>query len=148
MRENSANPPRKQRYITFVFSKGNLAELFIKIPADQNAKEEAPTQKKEPMSTGISGEEGKALLAMMLKGMRMASYIYVDGTILQTNASYKDCERVTLLEVDFDKMIEKSDRLQKFGQAPPETLEEMRTLIIDFRGMKVELNNEVRIEFH
>ena len=144
---NGTNAPRKQRDITFSFSKGSPAELLIKIPVEQNGKEETATRNTEPASSGVSSEEAKALLAMMFKEMRISLYIDVDGAIVRTNASYKDGRRVTLLEVDFDKMIEKSDKLQKFSQSPPETLEKMRSLIKDFPGMKVELNNEVRVQF-
>jgi hypothetical protein len=146
--QGDADAGKKQKDITFSFSKGDPAELRIKIPIDKNAGAETPVQNKEPVSAAMPDEEGKALLMMMFKGMKMALSVNIDGTILESNASYRDKSKVTLLEADLGKMIENAETLQKFSQAKPETIEQMRAFMKDFPGMKVELNNEVRIKFH
>ncbi len=146
--QNDADSEKNQKAITFSFSRGDPAELLIKIPVDKDAMAQAPAQNREPVSAGVQGEEGKALLMSLFKGMRMALYVHIDGTILESNASYQDRSKVTLLEADLGTMIENVETLQRLGQSRPETLDEMRAFMKDFPGMKVELNNEVKIKFH
>jgi hypothetical protein len=147
--QEDANSKKKQEDITFVFTKGNPAELVIKLPADQvPAKAEAGIQDKKPVPESEQPPaEMKAFITRMFEGMKMALSVEVAGTILETNAAYKDGSKVTLLEMDFGKLIERPEQLQKINRVRPETLEEIRKLMKDFPGIKVELNNEVRIKF-
>jgi hypothetical protein len=143
------HPKKKQEDITFVFTKGNPAKLVVKLPADQiPVKTEAGAADKGPAPAGEQPtEEMKALITKMFEGMKMALSVEVAGTIIETNAAYRDGPKITLLEVDFGKLVNRPEELQKFNQSHPETLEEVRKLMKDFPGIKVELNNEVRITF-
>jgi len=151
--QEEAKPKEKQQDITqditFVFTMGNPAKLVVKLPADKvPVKTEAGIPDKEPVTAGQQPtEEMKALLTKMFEGMKMALSVEVAGTILETNAAYKDGSTVTLLEVDFGKLINRPEQLQKFSQAHPETLDEIRKLMKNFPGVKMELNEEVRITF-
>jgi hypothetical protein len=147
--KEEVQPKKKQQDITFVFTKGNPAELVIKLPAGQiPVKTGDGAPEKEPVTAGGQlTEEMKALLTRMFEGMRMALSIEVVGTILETNAVYRDGSKITLLEVDFGKLIGRPEQLQKFNQAHPETLEEVGKVMKNFPGVKVELNNQVKIKF-
>jgi hypothetical protein len=147
--QEDAHPKKKEQDITFVFTKGDPAKLVVKLPADQfPAKTEAGVPDKGPVPAGEQPtDEMKALVTKMLEGMKMALTVEVAGTILETNAAYRDGSKITLLEVNFEKLVNRPEQLQKFNQSHPETLEEIRKLMKDFPGIKVELNNEVRITF-
>lgn len=146
----SGTASKKNNNITFAFTKGKPSELIIKIPALQNpSKTDTATEEKAPApSTGELGEEGKALAVNMFKGMKMSLYVDVDGTIDETNATYRKGTRLTLLEVDFGQMLEKPEQLLKITQSKPATAEEVKKLMQDFPGIKFELTNEVKVRFH
>jgi hypothetical protein len=139
----------KKGNITFIFTKGSPDMLVIKLPSHKGAvKKEAGAQDKKPAPANKQmTKEEKAFMTQMFKGMKMALSVEVAGTILETNAAYKDGSTVTLLDVDFGKMVENPEQFVKMSQFKPETLEEMRRLMKYFPGIKVELNNEVKIKF-
>jgi hypothetical protein len=144
-----AHPKKKQQDITFLFTKGNPAELVVKLPTDQiPVKTEAGVPDKGLAPAGEQPtEEMKAFVMKMFEGMKMGLSVEVAGTIIDTNATYRDGSKIALLEVDFGKLVSRPEGLRKFSEFYPENLEEIRKLMRDFPGIKVELNNEVRITF-
>ena len=140
---------RAKEYITFSFTKGRPAELLIKIPEKKTNKtpENASGDvKSSPKNT----EEQKAMAEQMKKifqGMKIALSVTVDGKILETNAAYRDGSKITLMEVDFGKLMEMPEQLEKFSQSKPKTAEEFKALLQDMPGIKVDLNREIRIKF-
>ena len=90
------------------------------------------------------------MMAQMMKvfeGMRIAFSVEVEGTILETNAMHREGSRVTLIDIDFGKLIEMPERFKKIGQAQPKTLEEAKLLMKDIPGIKVDFNDEIIITF-
>ena len=139
----------KREDITFVFTGGKPAELVIKLPAAPvPSKTDAGDGDKEPAQASVQPpEEMKAFMAKLFEGMKMSLAVEVDGTILETNAAYRDGSKITLLQLDFGKLIKEPEQLQKINRVRPETLEDIRKLMKDFPGIKVELNDEVKIKF-
>ncbi len=63
----------------------------------------------EPVQEQTSDEERRQTLDMMagfLRGMRISVRVVVDGPISQTNATYANASTVTLLYMDFDKLVD------------------------------------------
>lgn len=85
-------------------------------------------------------------LKEMLKGMRMAVSVEVDGNIVETNATYRDGNRLTLLELEVDKLLE-ADPESAVVLSPGADVEAMKKAISKVPGVKVELESEVRIVF-
>ena len=72
----------------------------------------------------------------IFQGMKIALSVTVDGKILETNAAYRDGSKITLMEVDFGKLMEMPEQLAKFSQSKPNTIEEFKALIQNMPGMK------------
>jgi hypothetical protein len=71
----------------------------------------------------------------------------VAGTIAQTNAEYRDGARVTLMEMDMNKLLADPVKFKEMAKANPQTLQEAKTLMKGVDGVKVEAAPEVKIKF-
>jgi len=131
--------PSKKEPITFHFTKGSPAELTLAMPPpDFKPKKEQP-----------DGMEDMAMQMMkqMLKDMRLALAIEVQGTISETNAEYRENSRVTLMDMDFNKIVADPEKFKALAKANPQTLQEAKTLIKGLDGVKIETAPEVKIQF-
>ena len=127
--------------VTFKFAKGSPAELVVKMPVPDMAKAE---KKEQP-----AGMEDMAMQMMkqMFKDMKITMAIEVAGAIKETNAEYKDGSRVTLMEMDFNKLLSDPEKFKKLAKENPKTLQESKTLMKSIDGVKVETAPEVKIKF-
>lgn len=142
----------KKEYITFIYTKGKPSELLIKLPSEkpEKTKKKSPDVPEDQTSAPIDDQQAEAMMAQMkgiFEGMKIAVAVEVEGKILETNATYREGSRITLMELDFGKLIEKAEDFKKFSLAQPETLEETKQFMKDIPGIKVELNEEIKITF-
>ena len=137
-------PEAKEEFFTFQFSKGNPATLSIIAPKSKN--EEKPEMPEETPEFP-EDDMGMAMMKSMLKDMKISITLEVDGTITDTNATYQEGSRVTLMEMDFNKVIENTEKFKKLSKKQPETLDEVKELVKDIDGIKIELNEKVEIKF-
>ena len=143
MGEGGDAPP--EELISFKFTKGATAKLEIINPVE-------PPQ----ADSGEGGEadmnlaENPAMLDMMknlYKDMKLAIIVEVDGKIVDTNASYRDGSRVTIMEMDFGKLMEDEDSFMALLKSNPDTIEEMKELSKSSPGIKVETEDRITIRF-
>jgi hypothetical protein len=73
--------------------------------------------------------------------------VEVNGSIVDTNATYRDGSRVTLMDVDFGKLMEEGDKFDELMRSAPETVEEMKELLAGVESIKVETAQNIRIRF-
>ncbi len=133
-------------FITFKFKKGGTSTLEILKPQEKFSGDQ---------SGGSKGAEQKpatdpGMLDMMrqiYQDMRISIAVDVAGTITSTNAQYRDGSRITIMELDFGKLLEDEERFQELVQADPDTLEETKELFKDLPGMKVEMQDTIKISF-
>jgi hypothetical protein len=147
--QESPDAKAKKEYITFTFTKGKPAELLIRLPADKTKKAsgDIPADKSP---TPADDEQAKANMAQMkqiFEGMKISLSVEVEGTILETNATYREGSRITLMALDFGKFIEMGEHFEEFSLAHPDTLEETKQFMKDIPGVKVELHEEIKITF-
>ncbi len=127
--------------VRFKFTKGTPAELVVVMPVPDLKK----TEKKEQ----AEGMEDMAMQMMkqMFKDMKVSMAVEVSGTIQETNAEYQDGSRVTLMEMDFNKLLSDPEKFKKLAKENPKTLQESKALMKGIDGVKVETAPEVRIKF-
>jgi hypothetical protein len=107
-------------------------------------------------SPGGPGPAGSTATAMaqemldgfkaMLEGMRIVTVLSVAGEILETNAAYRDGNRVTLLDLPLDKLLDTDPALAEKLQ-PGTDIATMKAALERVAGMKIELAPQVRIVF-
>ena len=134
----------KDDYFTFKFTPGSVAELVIDRP-EVSMDEETETDESEDEST--QNQQLNDNIVKMMDGMRIKMSLQPQGNIVSTNASYVDGSEVTLLDLDFSKLLKNKKSLDKLKKNPPKSLEEMKEIVKNIPGMKIELQKPVSIKF-
>jgi hypothetical protein len=86
--------------------------------------------------------QAMSMMKMMMKGLYIDISLNAGGRIIKTNAPHVDGTRVTLLQVDFDKLLADESALQKLQQAGSELKN-----LAGIPGLKVVTDPKVAIEF-
>jgi len=139
-------------FITFSFKKGTTSTLNIFKPREELAAEEGQGNENTTAATDPATDPAAdpGMLEMMreiYQDMRISMAVEVEGSIIDTNALYREGSRITIMELDFAKLLENEEQFQKLARANPDTLEETKELFKDIPGMKVELQDTLKITF-
>lgn len=139
------------QYMTFSFDPGHPSTLVVNIPNDLEddllpSDEQLAAQQNAPAD---SAQQAMQLNMMreMLKGGRVLLALDFDGTIVQSDATYQDDGRVTIMEMDFDEFLADEAKLATLMNAQPKSTEEAKELLKTVPGIKVEANRSVEVRF-
>ena len=133
--------------VTFGFTKGKTAELTVTTPAMKPA---AAKSKEEAAADAADAAMSEAMLPMMqqmFKDMRMSMSVEVAGKITATNATHKEGSRVTMLDVDFNKILADPAKMKAMAKIKDPNSAEAKAFLKTIPGMKVETANPVKISF-
>jgi hypothetical protein len=148
---SGSDSENKEEHVTFHFTKGGPATLIVKLPEEKPVKKDDAAESAEaPKPSPVEKQQSEMMLAQMkqmFKGMKIAMAIEVEGAVVQTNATHREGSRITMMELDFGKLLEMPEKLLQFSQLEPETLEDAKKFMKDLPGIKVEMNKEVMIKF-
>jgi hypothetical protein len=134
-----------EEWLRFNFNGGRTASLEILYPRDvEMEKEEESSQGEADLD---SNPEMMDMMRQLYQDMHLRIAVEVDGRITETNASYVDGSTVTLMDVDFGKILEDEEKFKELLRANPDTIEEMKELVKDNPGIKVEIEDSIRINF-
>jgi hypothetical protein len=126
----------------FTFVKGSPATLTVAFPKpDQNAK---------PGSPPPGAADNQKLMDQMKQlyaDMRIVLTIEVAGTITQTNAAYVSGPTVTLLDMDFAKIIGDDVTFKKLSASQGQSMDQVRATVKAVPGVKIETQDPVSIKF-
>jgi hypothetical protein len=152
--ENLPSKPGEEKtaepeYISFEFKKGKVSTLKIKRPEPKE--KESSTQKEIPEKTGADSAkvDDQTIEAMknMFGGMRIAVLVEIEGEITKTNATHVDGNCITIMEMDFAKLMEIPEKLKEFAASNPRSVEDVQKMVKDVPGIKVDLNDEIVVKF-
>jgi hypothetical protein len=151
MSEGAGSKDGAEKPIRFRFTPGREARLEVIQPhaekqAEQPPADNAPQSVKE-QKAALTPDQEKAMVDM-LKGMKFSLAIDVNGTIRQTNASYRDGNRVILFEFDLGSMVLDAEKLELLKKGEPASLEEAKELLKALPGFKMELNDPLELVFN
>ena len=125
--------------IAFHFTKGNPAELLVSLSAAESKPKSPPPEAKDDAATQI--------MQQMLKDLKLTFAVEVDGAISETNAAYREGSRVTLLDMDMNKILADPEKFKAIIKANPQSMAQARTLLKGMDGIKIEASPEVIIKF-
>jgi hypothetical protein len=119
----------------FAFTRGtSTSALTIQMP-DQSPAGGLPLP-------GADADKAQAAQALaMMKGLYVDVALNVNGRIVKTNAPYVDGSRVTLMQIDFDKLLADDAALLKLSSA-----KDIKSLA-NVPGLKIVAEPKVAIEF-
>lgn len=139
----------KPEFLSFVFKKGDVATLKILHP---EPKEKKVSQEKDTSESGAdksfaADEKAVEVVKQMFEGMRIAISIDLEGTIVETNATHVHDATITIMEMDFARLLDAPEKLAQFAKVNPGSVEDAKKLIKDIPGMKVDMNDEIVVKF-
>ena len=135
--------------LAFAFSPGPPAVLRLRFPRPDSAALAALPAPTAPPSPADSTERAmqQAMLREMLKDGRFRLGLAVDGTLLDTDATYHTGDQITLLDVDFNALLADQDGLERLSTEQPRTFDDVRLLLQEIEGLAVEMQHEVVVRF-
>ena len=139
--------------VAFRFTPGNPATLVIRSPQDRDEGEQAdapPADEAAGEAEAQGGEEsaeGMEQMKEFFRDMRMLLQVRVDGGIRETNASYVDGSTITMMDVNFNVLLDDPERLKELDRVEAEGPEAMKELLKSIPGLRVETEEEVRVTF-
>ena len=139
---NDAEPTAEEgiEKIHFEFHKGVPARLVVQLPKDAAAPRAVATEKSDdPMND--------QMVQQIIKDMRVRIFIKPEGTITETDAQFHNASQVTLMEIDFNKLLANPTKLKAFIKARPRTFEEAKGLVKGINGVKVETKPAITVAF-
>jgi hypothetical protein len=89
--------------------------------------------------------EQLAQMKQMLDGLKIDVELEPQGTLVKTNSPYVTGNRVTLVSLDFGEVLKNDAALERLGH--PQSIEEAKAMLKDVKGVKVNLDKEVTVEF-
>jgi len=79
--------------------------------------------------------------------MKMALVVEVNGSIVETNATHRDGRRITIIDFDLAKLGSSLPQLEKLKRLQGSSLADAKELMKDFPGMKLDLNDRLKVLF-
>jgi hypothetical protein len=142
---SSTMPGSKQPPFGFNFNRGATSSvLTIQMPNQMPTKGQMPMLPSGAAGTDAEKAQAAQALAMMktmMRGMFVDIALNVEGKILKSNASHVEGSRITLLQIDFDKLMADETALQKLQAA-----NDLKSLA-SIPGLKVSADPKLTIEF-
>jgi len=141
--ENPQDDGQETEYFSFEFIPGDIAELIIDRPNLSSEKKDDEIA----VENETENQEMDDNLIKMMDGMSMTISLEFNGEIVETNASYVDGSKVTILDIDFSEILKNKESLELFKKNPPDNLDEMKAIVENISGMKVEFQKPITIKF-
>lgn len=141
--ENQQDSGKESEHFSFKFIPGDISELIIDRPELTSKSDDEETS----IETGTADEELDDNLIKMMDGMTMTVSLEFNGEIIETNASFVDGSEITMLDIDFSKILKDKESLELFKNNPPDNLDEMKDIVKNIPGMKVEFQKPVIVKF-
>lgn len=132
--------------VTFQFAKGSPAMLTINTAQPKEA-DLAKAQKNQAAKPEGGEEMATMMMQQMLKDMKMSLVVEFAGAISQTNAEHVNGSRVTLMEMDFNKLLADPVKFKELSRAQPKTIQDARALMKGVDGIKAETQPKVTVKF-
>lgn len=138
-----------REFITFNFSKGTPSELNITFPLRDfdNISDTESIEATETAEADTTDEGMTEMFKRMFDGMRISINVNVNGSISETNASFIEGNKITLMDIDFTNLITNEDAIKKLESKKPESIEEFREMTKDIDGILIEFNDIIKVRF-
>jgi hypothetical protein len=138
----------------FKFTKGTPSEIIIIIPEQKDSSAESEAEKDSAAEFDSSYSDGgkdslftKETLDLM-KDLRISLVLRTEGNIVESNASYVENPEVTLFQFDFEKLLNSTEDLQKLNKLKSLDMEQLKNILKNIPGVKIETSKKIFIKFN
>ncbi len=129
---------------TFTFTKGNPSSLIIHMNKDVDEMMGDFGNDEE------AGDENDMMLEQMkemLREMKTSIILEIDGDIVKTNATYLKDNKITLIDIDFGKILDQPGKFDELKKLKPKSFKEAKDFFSDVPGIKIEFNEDLEVKF-
>lgn len=133
---------------TFSFTPGRTAELVVMMAQDEEDETDADSADAGPESES-DPQEDQAMAQMMKPYFRTMSFLVqvkVQGNIRETNASYRDGNTITLMDMDMAKIIDDQELFSKVVNSESMNDEQMLAKL-EKAGVRIEQKERITVTF-
>lgn len=144
MQMPGAPPPQeapKEEPIRFEYKGGELTVHMPRPDMDDVEKPEAPAEQPD-----LDDPEAKAMMKQMFGDMKMSIRIKADSGIASTDATHRDGDTVTLMEMNFGKLIENEDNLKKLANIDKDDPQKAMEALKGIDGVRFETKPSIKIK--
>ena len=133
-----STPPKTSNPVTFAFAKGSDGSSTLTVTLNDKPKVAGTTAKPQG-GPDMDNPQMLEMMRTMFKGFRVGIDIEVAGKILKTNADHVAGSRVTLLEMDMEKLLQDEAKLKQVQSmlGPDASVSELKPYLKDVKGLKV-----------
>ncbi|MBP1750255.1 MAG: hypothetical protein H6Q52_2794 [Deltaproteobacteria bacterium] len=142
-KENADAEAAKNDTIKFAFKKGPVARLSVTMPPPKTDDKKDESVQKDQTDDPRTIE----MLKSMFKDMKVSIVLNMVGDIVSTNATYRTDKKITLIDMDFGKLVNDMALLKKINQAQPQSVEEVKAMVKGMEGLKLEFVSPVTVDF-
>ena len=139
MKPGAEKPKAAEEQASFKYADGVLT---IELPQPE-AEEESAADEEPP--AGNPNDPNAAMMAGMMKGMKIGVKLVIADGIAETNATHKDGNTITMVEMDMDEIMKNPGAmgaLMGAGQNPEATAKAMQKI----KGVKTETKEKVTVK--
>lgn len=130
-------------YVNFKFIKGSPSVLTIIFPEEKMEKE-MESEAVEMSDSAMSDQVDKMI--EMFDGMKISFNLFVDGDMQETDASYVDGNKVTIMDIDFAELIKNKDVLMTLEKSNNMTRAGFKEMTASIPGIKLEAKEKIIIK--
>ena len=151
MGDEDEAPSAPDEPITFTFRPGSPATLVVHMPEQEMGKGEDDDGDESSEASEAEEAAGRAmalaLMREMLRDSRFSVHLVPGREIVETDAAHRDGGRITLIELDFDKLLEDGKSLERIFDLEGASSEEATALLAELPGVRVETREDVTVRF-
>jgi hypothetical protein len=131
--------PVSKEFLTFSFRRGNPSALEVLLPApdDESFDEESVVQAQDP--------EELAAAMRFYEDMRIAVRIEVIGTLVSTDADHRRGNSVTLMDIDFNRIIRNQELSRAILGQGAGSLAQVQRLALGTEGVQIEAKDRITL---
>ncbi len=126
--------------LDFTFTQGSPSVLNFNLLSAEDIQQFTNTELSEPaVQDSMSSELGLSLIEMYVQDAHIRFIVEPLGTIVETNASYRDGSHITLLDIDFTTLLknpQKAPYLPMLMSIKQKNFEEYNTFLTETPGIK------------
>ena len=149
MDEGSTKMKGKGERLPMVMTRKGGSSLITMDMLNEIAKADAKKDAtKKPEGTPEMPKEMMAMLAPMFKDMRVAISLEPQGTLVRTNATHIQGQRITIFDVAFGEIFADPkgvEKLEALGNNP--SIDQIRTALKGMKGIKINEVEKLEVEF-
>lgn len=150
-----------EELVLFSFTPGNPATLVIRPPKgdesesaaaqgepEEEETDEQQTSDEQQTTEGEqSGEEGFEQMKEFLRDMKVLVQVAVEGKIAQSNATYIDGSTITVIDLNFNSLIDDPELLKKLEKSDEMGPAAAKEMLKNIPGIRVETEEEITVTF-